>query len=72
MIQTFKVIRDFEGSAPISGQIRRFRSGEIILVDGAAAGDLVSIELDSRIFVTDRNLFEASCKKINSGATPFF
>lgn len=72
MVQSFKVISEFDGSAPISGQIRRFLSGEVLWVDKAAGGDLVAIEVDSRVFVAKRDLFETSCKKINDGAMPFF
>ena len=72
MIQTFSVVRDFNAMTAISGRLREFKSGELIAVDSAQAGDVVAIESESRIFLVDRRVFEISCKRNNDGAAPFF
>ena len=72
MTRAFSVVRPFKATNAISGREREFKPGETLLSDPGQGDGNVTIEIEKSLFVVERSIFEACCKRKNDGATPFF
>ena len=69
MTLDYSVTREFYGANAISGRVRRFKLGEILLCDPKSrSGDAtVTLEIDSTFFLVERSIFDACCVHSNVG-----
>lgn len=65
----YSVTREFYGTNAISGRVRRFKLGEVLLCDsksGSGEGT-VTLEIDSTFFLVERSIFLTCCVHNNVG-----
>jgi len=63
MTLAYSVTREFYGTNPISGNVRRFKLGETLACDvNQNSGDAtVTLEIESTFFLVERSIFDKCC-----------
>ena len=71
MTLKFEVLRPFVARHAISGRDYRFEPGQTILCDTGQNGEIMTIEVDTALFLVERPIFKECCKFKNEGSPIF-